>query len=75
MFCNNLTIVFQLSGAFNGLFLQIILPVAFYIKAYGPSLFTDNQNSFEFEFESEVSNLERNDPDLSEDMVSLLEHS
>lgn len=32
--CNSLTLILQLSGSFNGLFLQIIMPVAFYVKSY-----------------------------------------
>ena len=39
VFFNDLTALFQLTGSMYGLILQLILPVAFYVKAYNKNLF------------------------------------
>ena len=39
VYLNDLTAMFQLTGSMYGLILQLILPVAFYVKAYNKDLF------------------------------------
>lgn len=39
IFLHDLTHMFQLTGSMYGLILQLILPVAFYIKAYKKEVF------------------------------------
>ena len=39
VFFNDLTALFQLTGSMYGLILQLILPVAFYVKAYNKDMF------------------------------------
>ena len=39
VFFKDLTVMFQLTGPMYGLILQVILPVAFYVKSYNKKMF------------------------------------